>query len=148
MLLNKGELDGVRLLAPQTVEAVTARQRVGMTDLTFKQKVDWGLGFLTDSNHYGQPNLTYGYGPYSGPRTYGHSGSQSSTAFADPENGLVVGCCSTACQANRRSAADEFRFDGDLPGYELGFALIKSRSFLPQMRNQMNADNCKCIKNY
>jgi CubicO group peptidase (beta-lactamase class C family) len=90
MLLNKGELDGVRLLAPQTVEALTARHRVGMLDLTFKQKVDWGLGFLSNSNQYDQHDLTYGYGPYAGPRTYGHSGSQSSTAFADPENGLVV----------------------------------------------------------
>jgi len=48
------------------------------------------LGFLVDSNLYGAETVPYGYGPYASPRTFGHSGRQSSMAFADPEHELVV----------------------------------------------------------
>lgn len=89
MLLNGGTLDGARILSPQTVEAITAHQRVGLFDHTFQHLLDWGFGFLVGSNHYG-PNVPYGYGEHSSPRTFGHSGSQSSAGFCDPENGLVV----------------------------------------------------------
>jgi CubicO group peptidase (beta-lactamase class C family) len=81
---------GARVLLPQTVEAMTARHRVGMMDQTFKHFIDWGLGFIIDSKHYGQETLPYGYGPHASGRTFGHSGNQSSCAFCDPEHGLVV----------------------------------------------------------
>jgi CubicO group peptidase (beta-lactamase class C family) len=90
MLAAGGELAGRRLLSPQTVEAMTARHRVGLVDQTFKTKLDWGLGLIVDSKHYGDPKAPYGYGPYAGPRTYGHSGARSSVAFCDPDAGLVV----------------------------------------------------------
>lgn len=90
MLLAGGELDGERLLTPQTVEAMTARQRVGLVDRTFRQVLDWGLGFVLDSTHYGERMPAYGYGDHASSRTFGHSGYRSSTAFADPEAGLVV----------------------------------------------------------
>ncbi len=83
-------LDGGRgLISRQTVEALTARHRAGVEDLTFKAIIDWGLGFIIDSKQYGQ-QAPYGYGPYASPRTFGHSGNQSSVGFADPEYGLVV----------------------------------------------------------
>jgi CubicO group peptidase (beta-lactamase class C family) len=44
-LLGGGALDGVRVLSPQTVAAVTARHRVGLFDETFHCQCDWGLGF-------------------------------------------------------------------------------------------------------
>lgn len=90
MLAAGGELDGRRVLSPQTVEAVVARHRVGMVDHTFKAKLDWGLGVILDSSHYGERNAPYGYGPHAGPRTFGHSGARSSVAFCDPDAGLVV----------------------------------------------------------
>jgi CubicO group peptidase (beta-lactamase class C family) len=90
MLLGGGELEGVRLITPQTVEAFTARQRVGLFDKTFRQVLDWGLGFVLDSRHYGEARPAYGYGEHASARTFGHSGYRSSTAFADPEAGLVV----------------------------------------------------------
>ena len=90
MLLAGGELDGVRLLSPQTVVAITARHRVGLYDHTFRQKLDWGLGFVLDSRHYGAELPAYGYGAHASTRVFGHSGYRSSTAFADPHTGLVV----------------------------------------------------------
>jgi CubicO group peptidase (beta-lactamase class C family) len=92
ILLAGGTLNGVRLLSPQTVEAMTARHRAGIRDETFKHVIDWGLGFIINSNQYGPNSVPYGYGPHASPRTFGHSGSQSSSAFADPENRLVVVC--------------------------------------------------------
>lgn len=81
MLLGRGARGDVRLLAPQTVEAMTARHRVGMHDETFGIVVDWGLGLVIDAMVYGR---------HASPRTFGHGGAQSSAGFCDPEHGLVV----------------------------------------------------------
>jgi CubicO group peptidase (beta-lactamase class C family) len=81
MLLNRGQLGGKRILSPQTVEAITARHRTGMTDLTFGIVLDWGLGFIIDA---------FLYGNYCSSRAFGHAGAQSSVGFCDPEYGLVV----------------------------------------------------------
>lgn len=100
MLLGGGERRGVRLLKPETVAMMTSRQRAGMTDQTFKQVVDWGLGVSINSAHHapnapgGKPawhRIPYGYGPHASRDTFGHGGAQSSIAFADPENQLAVG---------------------------------------------------------
>jgi CubicO group peptidase (beta-lactamase class C family) len=61
-----------------------------MVDLTFKHELDWGLGFILDSKRYGVETVPYGYGRLCSPRTFGHSGYRSSTAFADPEAELAV----------------------------------------------------------
>ena len=90
MLLARGTFGGKKVLSPQTVEALTARHRVDLHDHTFNHKMDWGLGFVIDSNHYGKETAPYGYGRHCSPRTFGHGGYQSSSAFADPERGLVV----------------------------------------------------------
>lgn len=91
MLLRRGRTEkGDALLWPQTVEALVTPQRVGMVDLTFQTKIDFGLGFIVSSNHYEAETLPYGYGRHAGRRTFGHSGHQSSTAFADPDHHLAV----------------------------------------------------------
>lgn len=89
-LLGGGALGGARILLPQTVEAMTARQRVGMFDHTFRCVMDWGLGFIPNPAIYDQPDVPYAYGRHASRRAFGHSGYRSSTAFADPEHGLVV----------------------------------------------------------
>jgi CubicO group peptidase (beta-lactamase class C family) len=80
-LLNHGELDGVRVLSEQTVEAISARHRVGLFDHTFGIVLDWGLGFGIDSSSHGR---------HSSRRVFGHGGAQSSMAYTDPELGLVA----------------------------------------------------------
>lgn len=90
MLLNGGELDGVRIVSREAVARFTSPQRVGMYDETFKHKIDWGLGFLINSRRYGYKALPYSFGPHASDKTFGHNGFQSTMAFADPEHGLVV----------------------------------------------------------
>ncbi len=90
MMLNHGTASGNRILLPQTVEALVARHRVGLFDQTFRHIIDWGLGFIVNSAYHGEATVPYGFGPKASLRTFGHSGHQSSTGFADPEHGLVV----------------------------------------------------------
>lgn len=90
MLLGGGEGDGVRILSAESVRAMTARQRVGLFDETFKHDLDWGLGIIPNNRQYGVDTVPYGYGRYASDDAFGHSGSQSSVAFADPKFGLVV----------------------------------------------------------
>ena len=90
MLLFHGKRDRVRILSPQAVEALTARHRTGMFDNTFRQVMDWGLGFILDSKIHHEGAYSYDFGKHSSPRTFGHGGYQSSTGFADPEHALVV----------------------------------------------------------
>jgi CubicO group peptidase (beta-lactamase class C family) len=90
MLLNKGSLGGARVLSPQTVEALTARHRAGMYDHTFRHNIDWCLGFIPDNNIHGWETIPYGYGRWAGPRSFGHSGHQTSVGMADPDNALVI----------------------------------------------------------
>jgi CubicO group peptidase (beta-lactamase class C family) len=90
MLLGRGAYRNRRVLLPQTVEAFTTPQRVGMMDATFKHVLDWGLGFIVNSARYGAETVPYGYGHHASPRAFGHSGYRSSTGFADPEHGLAV----------------------------------------------------------
>jgi len=80
-LLAHGELDGRRVLLPQTVEALTARHRVGLYDETYHVPCDWGLGFAVDA---------FAMGRHASPRTFGHGGALSAISFADPEHGLVA----------------------------------------------------------
>jgi CubicO group peptidase (beta-lactamase class C family) len=90
MLLGKGERNGVRILRPGIVAELTRRHRTGKFDETFQHKVDWGLGFLINSSHYGPQTVPYSYGLHASERTFGHGGMQSSAGFADPEHGLVI----------------------------------------------------------
>ncbi|MBU0677446.1 MAG: beta-lactamase family protein [Verrucomicrobia bacterium] len=78
------------LWSAETIQLFTSRQRRDMEDETFGHVMDWGLGFVPDNKHHGIDTVPYSYGPHCSELTFGHSGSQSSTAFADPVHGLVV----------------------------------------------------------
>ena len=77
------------LLSSELAREMCTRQRVGMLDQTFKQSLDWGLGVMIDSKQYAGEHQ-YGFGPHASPDTFGHSGNQSSCAYADPRHDLVV----------------------------------------------------------
>lgn len=126
MLLGRGRLGDVPILRPQTVEALTARHRVGMYDHTFKHVMDWGLGFIPDSKQYGD-DVPYAYGGLCSRRTFGHSGYRSSTAFADPEHGLAVALAFNGLPAD---AAHESRIRAVVEGvYEdLGLVTLEAPS--------------------
>jgi CubicO group peptidase (beta-lactamase class C family) len=79
-----------QLASRQTVDAMTARHRVGLFDRTFGHVLDFGLGFIINSSAYGADTVPYGYGQFASSRTFGHSGAQSSCAFCDPVNELVA----------------------------------------------------------
>jgi CubicO group peptidase (beta-lactamase class C family) len=120
MLRSGGALGDVRLLQPESVSAMTMRQRAGLFDHTFRQTIDWGLGVILNSSHYG-PGIPYQFGPYASPETFGHGGSQSSTGFCDPRNRLVVALLFNGCPGE---AAHDKRLRGVLKAlYEdLGLA--------------------------
>lgn len=80
---------GENILSRETVAFATSRQRAGMFDETFQFKMDWGLGFILNSNRDGF-QMPYGYGRYASRDTFGHSGNQASCAFCDPRHELVV----------------------------------------------------------
>jgi CubicO group peptidase (beta-lactamase class C family) len=90
MLLRGGELDGRRYVEPATIDLFRRRHRQGLYDQTFAHTLDYGLGFILNSNRYGAETVPYGYGRFASEETFGHSGAQSSCAFADPANELVV----------------------------------------------------------
>lgn len=77
------------VLRPATIGAMARRARQGKVDRTWGQVMDWGLGFIVNSRRYG-PATPYGYGDYASDSTFGHSGAQSSSAFADPGRDLVA----------------------------------------------------------
>jgi CubicO group peptidase (beta-lactamase class C family) len=72
-----GEVDGRRLLRPETLAAATAVQSQG-PDRVILAPTAFGLG-------YSLPPML---GPAAGRRSFGHMGSGGSLAFADPEAGI------------------------------------------------------------
>jgi CubicO group peptidase (beta-lactamase class C family) len=85
--LRAGGTGGI--VSAETVRLMTSRQRVGMMDATFRQKIDWGLGFIVNSARYG-PGIPYQFGDEASEETFGHGGNQSSVGMCDPARQLVV----------------------------------------------------------
>ena len=84
---------GKRILQPTSMKKLLHRWRQGLQDLTFSHIVDFGLGVILDSNRYGASTVPYGFGSASSEKAFGHGGSRSSVAFADPDAELVVAFC-------------------------------------------------------
>ena len=84
MMAAGGALDGVRVLAPETVDRATAVQVEGQVDRSLGIPMRWALGF-----HLGG-HRTDLFGYNTSPRTFGHGGHGSSVGWADPDLGLGV----------------------------------------------------------
>lgn len=83
MLLNKGELDGVRLLSPRTVELMTSNHTGDL--FIYARGYGWGYGFslgvrtdLTESISIGSVG------------TYGWGGAACTQFFVDPKEELIA----------------------------------------------------------
>jgi CubicO group peptidase (beta-lactamase class C family) len=96
MLVGHGTREGVRVLSPVTVSAISARHRTEMLDETYGVVMDWGLGLVVD---------WYATGRYSSRRAFGHGGHQSSVAFCDPEHDLVVAVVCNGMPGRERHSA-------------------------------------------
>ena len=79
-----GTVDGVRVLAPETVAAASVPQAAGPDRVIFVE-TRYGLGFAL------QPMLA----PGAGPRSVGHPGAGGSLGFADPDAELAFGYVTT-----------------------------------------------------
>lgn len=79
-----------KILKKETVQYFTGRHRQGMWDHTFRQNMDWGLGFMLNTPESDFVDKAYHFGRYASDRAYGHAGAQSSFGFADPAYDLIV----------------------------------------------------------
>jgi CubicO group peptidase (beta-lactamase class C family) len=75
-----GEIDGVRLLSPETV-AAAATEQAGGVDAVTGYETRYGLGF----------QLPFPYRPMAGGGSFGHYGLGGSVGFAAPDRGLAFG---------------------------------------------------------
>jgi CubicO group peptidase (beta-lactamase class C family) len=73
-----GEIDGTRLLTPETLEQATAVQSAG-EDLVLGYETRYATGF----------QLSFPFRPMAGEGSFGHYGMGGSVGFAQPERGLA-----------------------------------------------------------
>jgi CubicO group peptidase (beta-lactamase class C family) len=93
-LLDGGELDGVRVLRPETIREATRPSSDGETDRYLRLNVRWSAGFQLGGERGGAARAGGGYSPMgqaSSPRAFGHNGSYACIGWADPDRQLAVG---------------------------------------------------------
>jgi CubicO group peptidase (beta-lactamase class C family) len=84
MLLHLGRLNGIRILAPRTVQYVTRNHTGDRPDERFGMPMHRGLGV-----HVRGTNPTIrGLGSTASASTFGHGGAGTSYSWADPETGV------------------------------------------------------------
>jgi CubicO group peptidase (beta-lactamase class C family) len=84
-----GEIDGIRLLEPETVADATREQSSGPDEVLIVG-TRFGSGFFLPS----------AFAPLFGPSSFGHAGAGGSLAFADPDNGLAFAYVMNQMQQN------------------------------------------------
>lgn len=84
-----GELDRVRIMAPETLRAATAQCRRLRPDVaTGLVPLRWGTGYMLGSTRFGP----FGRGA---PAAFGHLGLVNVAIWADPQRGLAAGLISS-----------------------------------------------------
>ncbi len=81
MLLNGGELNGVRILSPKTVELMTENHIGHIPDFRTGRKFGLGFQIITDLGAYGEPGSE---------GNYGWGGAYHSTYWVDPKEKMVM----------------------------------------------------------
>jgi CubicO group peptidase (beta-lactamase class C family) len=84
-----GEVDGIRLLTPDTVAEATREQSNGPDKVLFLE-TRFGSGFFLSSS----------FSPLFGPNSFGHAGAGGSLAFADPDAKIGFGYVMNKMQQN------------------------------------------------
>jgi CubicO group peptidase (beta-lactamase class C family) len=96
-----GELDGVRVLRPETLAgAVAQRRRLRPDVATGLMPIRWGTGFMLGSRRFG---------PFgrNAPAAFGHTGLTNVAVWADPRRALAVGLVSSG-KPGRHPESDRF----------------------------------------
>ncbi len=89
LLRRGGELDGVRVLSPESrAGAVAPCRRLRPDVATGLAPIRWGTGFMLGSRHFGP----FGRGA---PAAFGHTGLTHVIMWADPQRRLAVGLISS-----------------------------------------------------
>lgn len=89
ILCRGGELDGVRVLRPETLRTATRECRRLRPDVaTGLTPIRWGTGYMLGSNRFGP----FGRGA---PAAFGHTGLTNIAIWADPSRQLAVGLVSS-----------------------------------------------------
>jgi CubicO group peptidase (beta-lactamase class C family) len=89
ILCRGGELDGVRVLRPETLRSATRECRRLRPDVaTGLMPIRWGTGYMLGSRRFG---------PFgrNAPDAFGHTGLTNIAIWADPSRGLSVGLVSS-----------------------------------------------------
>jgi CubicO group peptidase (beta-lactamase class C family) len=88
LLLDGGQLDGVRIFEPRTVARAVAEQSYLEVDLTLALPVRYSMGFML-----GAPLASiYGIGT---PKAFGHLGFTNVFVYADPQREITVSLMTT-----------------------------------------------------
>lgn len=82
MLLNGGELGGVRILSPETAKAMTTIQTGDLTT-GFTPGNGWGFGLCIVREPQGVTRML-------SPGTFGHGGAYGTQGWIDPQRGLIL----------------------------------------------------------
>jgi CubicO group peptidase (beta-lactamase class C family) len=100
MMLGSGQLDGIRILAPATVRAMTANQLAAMPLVPEDDRRcrPWGLGWRL--NWPGDPTS---FGDLLGARAYGHWGATGTLCWLDPDADAYAILFTTEPLGNDRS---------------------------------------------
>ena len=88
-LLRGGELDGARVLRPDTIAEAARPSSDGELDQFLKLRIRWSHGFQLGGPVPGRVT-SHPMGDSSGRETFGHNGSNACVAWADPARRLAV----------------------------------------------------------
>jgi CubicO group peptidase (beta-lactamase class C family) len=89
-LANGGEIDGIRIIQPQSIAAATVQEAFERNDPVTGKPMRYARGFML--------NTEDGYGPNL--KAFGHGGAGGSIGFADPDTHIGVGYAMNQMQVN------------------------------------------------
>lgn len=92
-LANGGELDGVRLVRPETLAEPQRRQSWTECDRVLRKPLGWSVGFLKEEPHMFSPNA----------ESFGHSGAGGSLGWCDPKAKIGFGYVTSKMSPHVRS---------------------------------------------